>query len=75
MALERRYYTVPWTKEEVEAFKTGQAASDHDYSSRIDHTLTPKTIVEAFERTGEYYDIDYPGGILQFVKDYKDGRI
>lgn len=36
--------------------------------------LTPKVIVDAYRQTGEYYDLDYPGGIEQFVTDYELGK-
>lgn len=36
--------------------------------------LIPKRIVESYLATGEYCDIDCPGGIEQMVKDYRDGK-
>ena len=37
--------------------------------------LTPKRIVEAYLATGEYANIDCPGGIKQLVQDYRDGKL
>ena len=37
--------------------------------------LTPKRIVEAYLATGEFFDIDCPGGIEQMVKDYREGNM
>ena len=32
-----------------------------------------REIAEAYLARGEYYDIDYPGGIEQLVRDYRAG--
>lgn len=42
--------------------------------SVCDSDLTPKDIVDGYLGSGMYANLDYPGGIEQFVKDYRDGK-
>lgn len=54
---------------------TDYVESGRDVESVIIRSgITPKKMVEAYRDTGKYYDIDYPGGIEQFVKDYEEGK-
>lgn len=37
--------------------------------------ITLSDIVKAYLSDGAYVNIDYPGGINQLVKDYRDGKL
>lgn len=55
----------PLTKEDIDKIMAG----DIDLSNVSVGDLTYDKIVSEFKSTGKYYNIDYPGGILQLVKD------
>lgn len=65
MSLKRSKISVPWTDDCKD--------TDSTYVFMANDAITPKMIVEEYEKTGKYCDIDYPGGIVQFVNDYKKG--
>ena len=59
----------------------GVALSESDDEMRSneisEHTVShgPLYYIERYRTTGEYYDIDYPGGMLGLIADYEAGLI
>ena len=49
-------------------------SSDYAASSFVMSSGCMREIAEAYIMRGEYYDIDYPGGIEQLVRDYRNGK-
>ena len=72
--LRRRVRTEEDRKRVLHAY---DYACEHEFSGEpLRHfvsEVTPQRVVEVYKSTGEYYDIDYPGGIEQFVEDYDNG--
>lgn len=58
----------------AESVRNGDFDEYDDDSFTVTSGLTPKRIVEAYLATGEFFDIDCPGGIEQMVKDYREGK-
>jgi hypothetical protein len=58
----------------AESVRNGDFDECDGESFMVTSGLTPKRIVEAYLATGEFFDIDCPGGIEQMVKDYREGK-
>lgn len=53
-------------------------SDDEKLSNEVaEHVVShgPLYYIERYRATGEYYDIDYPGGMLGLIADYEAGLI
>jgi hypothetical protein len=74
MSLEYKRIGSPFTKERLEEIDR-KIAEGRDHDGIVESMISPADIVREFKESGKHFNLDYPGGILQFVKDFEDGKL